>query len=297
MNFTTYHNLQKPLDTEKYNIGIHNTNADIIDSVLNRLEQKNNSQDSVINNEIKRAIERENEIDNKLSAFPKASADLDGFMSAEDKRKLDIVTANTEQPNKVWKTDENGYPAWRDGGSSSVEIPVFDDSTNIYTNLTDATDAAEAAGNAIESNKSIFLTLSSIKKGFSAIVQSLKLLTANVGSIHGITSDIRETDENIAASVKAVNQVNSNLCNLITTRTFSTPITIPAQYKCHRFTVNVGLAGYRPLGFVSIACSNYVYTIIGEHQISGNTAYLTIHSSYPNDLDTTAVIVIFYIRA
>ena len=33
MNFTTYHNLQKPLDTEKYNIGIHNTNADIIDSV------------------------------------------------------------------------------------------------------------------------------------------------------------------------------------------------------------------------------------------------------------------------
>ncbi len=133
MNFTTYHNLQKPLDTEKYNIDIHNTNADIIDSVLNRLEQKNNSQDSVINNEIKRAIERENEIDDKLSAFPKASAELDGFMSAEDKRTLD------------------------------------------------------------------------------AAAQNLKLLTANVGSIHGITSDISETNENIAASVQTVNQLNHNL--------------------------------------------------------------------------------------
>ena len=62
MNYTEYHKLQKPLSTEKYNINIHNTNSDIIDSALNRLEQKNNTQDSTISNEIKRATERENEI-------------------------------------------------------------------------------------------------------------------------------------------------------------------------------------------------------------------------------------------
>ena len=45
MNYTSTKNLQKPLSTEKYNIAVYNTNADIIDSELHKLDLKNQSQD------------------------------------------------------------------------------------------------------------------------------------------------------------------------------------------------------------------------------------------------------------
>lgn len=47
MNYTTYHKLQKPLRTEKYDIGVPNANADIIDAALNRLAQKDLAQDEL----------------------------------------------------------------------------------------------------------------------------------------------------------------------------------------------------------------------------------------------------------
>ena len=46
------------------------------------------------------------------------------------------------------------------------------------------------------------------------MIQSLKFLASNVGAIHGITSDISENSENIAASIKAVHQLNCNLGNI-----------------------------------------------------------------------------------
>lgn len=80
MNYTTNYRIQKPLNTEKYDVNIYNTNADIIDSALNRLELENASQDALlatkeelsnsnrsIENEIQRATAKENEILDSLN--------------------------------------------------------------------------------------------------------------------------------------------------------------------------------------------------------------------------------------
>ena len=53
--------------------------------------------------------------------------------------------------------------------------------------------------------------MSNIKKSFSAIVQGLKILGTNVGAITGITSDLAGESETVAASIKAVNALNSKL--------------------------------------------------------------------------------------
>lgn len=231
MNYTTYHKLQKPLSTEKYNIGVHNTNADIIDSALNRLELKNETQDADITSEIERAVQAENlinevltvnkpkwddkytrnEVDNKFSALetnidwkesvetfdnigtaypepqdgwtvnvkdtdytyryngtdwvvisanaiPKATNSVDGLLSKEDharyedadskkhthgnKTVLDgitsdsvaawnTVTSKNGQANKVWKTDDNGNPAWREESEVYALKTDFDNLSTI----------------------------------------------------------------------------------------------------------------------------------------------------------------------
>lgn len=97
------------------------------------------------------------------------------------------------------------------GDTSEIKTPTFDDSIDTYSTLDDANDAAETASNAIKSKVSIFTTLSNMKKSFSAIIQGLKILGTNVGAIRGITSDVAGESEDIAASIKVVNQINSNL--------------------------------------------------------------------------------------
>lgn len=109
------------------------------------------------------------------------------------------------------------------GDTSEIKTPTFDDSIDTYSTLDDANDAAETASNAIKSKVSIFTTLSNMKKSFSAIIQGLKILGTNVGAIRGITSDVAGESENIAASIKVVNQINSNLAK-------STATTISTDY-------------------------------------------------------------------
>lgn len=100
------------------------------------------------------------------------------------------------------------------GGSSDLETPVFDDSTETYATLTEANTAAETTSTAIKSNTSLLTILSNMKKSFSAIVQGLKILGTNVGAITGITSDLAGESETVAASIKCVNQLNSSLIPL-----------------------------------------------------------------------------------
>lgn len=98
---------------------------------------------------------------------------------------------------------------------NKIKSPTFNDTVSTYSTLNDANTAAETTSNAIKSKVSIFTTLSNIKKSFSAIVQGLKILGTNVGAITGITSDLAGESETVAASIKAVNALNSNLSNVI----------------------------------------------------------------------------------
>ena len=48
MDKTQNYSLQKPLSIEKYSVSVHNMNMDLIDSALQRIEQKNESQDNLL---------------------------------------------------------------------------------------------------------------------------------------------------------------------------------------------------------------------------------------------------------
>ena len=71
--YTKYKNLEKPLSTEKYDIGVANKNNDVIDSELHKLDLKNESQEKLLatkeelKSEISRATNKENEIVGKLN--------------------------------------------------------------------------------------------------------------------------------------------------------------------------------------------------------------------------------------
>lgn len=95
--------------------------------------------------------------------------------------------------------------------NNTLDAPIYDDTFDMYQTLTDANNAAEVSSNKINSGTGLLTTLSNAKKSLSAIVQGLKILGTNVGTITGITSDLAGESETVAASIKAVNQLNSNL--------------------------------------------------------------------------------------
>lgn len=72
-NFSTYKNLELPVNPEHYDINVFNKNAMVIDSELHKLDLKNQSQDNLLatkealNAEISRAENKENEIEKNLN--------------------------------------------------------------------------------------------------------------------------------------------------------------------------------------------------------------------------------------
>ena len=85
---TTYKSLVKPLRSEKYNIDIFNSNADIIDEELHKLEVKNQEQDNLIKSATaKRAIVGQNGTDGTNNPWYKfASINIDNKKSYYDAR-------------------------------------------------------------------------------------------------------------------------------------------------------------------------------------------------------------------
>ncbi len=67
-NFSPNINLELPLTPEHYDIGVFNKNNMVIDSEINKLNLKNQSQDESLTAEVTRATERENDIQQILNS-------------------------------------------------------------------------------------------------------------------------------------------------------------------------------------------------------------------------------------
>ncbi len=98
INYSSTYSFQKPISEEKYNIGIFNTNMDLIDSVLNRIEKKNESQDNLLatkeslNAEISRAENKENEIVKNLDDEITRAKSVENALSSNINNEVDRAT-------------------------------------------------------------------------------------------------------------------------------------------------------------------------------------------------------------
>jgi len=122
MNYTTHKKIQKPISIEKYNVGVFNTNADIIDSELNKHDIKNNALEKSINDETTRAKKAESDetiratnaekvltdnLSSEINRAKKAESDNSKALNDEITRasdaesNLDSKKANINSPNLI----------------------------------------------------------------------------------------------------------------------------------------------------------------------------------------------------
>lgn len=91
MNTTQYYSFQQPLSTEKYSVSVQNTNMDLIDSALNRIEIKNSNQDNALAEHVENSnnphhVTKEQlglgNVDNKSSAAIRSEITRDNVVNA-----------------------------------------------------------------------------------------------------------------------------------------------------------------------------------------------------------------------
>ncbi len=159
---------------------------------------------------------------------------------------------------------------------NKIKSPTFNDTVSTYSTLNDANTAAETASNEIKSKVSIFTILSNIKKSFSAIVQGLKILGTNVGAITGITSDLAGESETVAASIKAVNALNSKLDTYIKIVTAETTVSIPPMGYYHIEKLNISVpSGYKAINFITcITGRDMTFCFACNYTSAGIDAYI-----------------------
>ena len=92
MNQTAYKGLGKPLSTEKYNINVLNTNADIIDSELHKLDLKNENQDNLLATK----EELNNHIDDKKNPHGTTKSHV-GLSNVDNTSDMDKPVSNAQR--------------------------------------------------------------------------------------------------------------------------------------------------------------------------------------------------------
>lgn len=130
MNYTQNIGLQKPLTNEKYNIAVNNTNADILDSEIQKLKNKDDSQD--------KTLATKTELSTSISNL---STTLTGSIETEVSRAKSVETSlstaitdhtqNKENPHEVTKSQVGLSNV---DNTSDADKPVSTDQNTAITN-------------------------------------------------------------------------------------------------------------------------------------------------------------------
>ncbi len=210
-DFSTYKNLKLPKTSEKYNIQVFNENNIIIDSELNKLEVKNQSQDDQLNSEIARATTKENEIIQKENEIVKNLSDeITRAKSVENELSNDI----NNEVNRA----------------TTAEISINDNLSLLISELTTRLNALADSDDTtldqlseivayIKNNKTIIDGITTSKVSVSNIVDCLtstatdKPLSANQGrilreKIETALSEIPDLDLNNYTKVETIESTN-----------------------------------------------------------------------------------------
>lgn len=103
--YTKYKNLEKPLSTEKYNVGVANKNSDVIDSELHKLDLKNESQDALL--ATKESLIQHTDNTENPHNVTKSQVGLDNVDNTADMDKP-VSAAQREAINDIY-TQTNSY--------------------------------------------------------------------------------------------------------------------------------------------------------------------------------------------
>lgn len=103
--YTKYKNLEKPLSTEKYNVGVANKNSDVIDSELHKLDLKNESQDTLL--ATKESLIQHTDNTENPHNVTKSQVGLDNVDNTADMDKP-VSAAQREAINDIY-TQTNSY--------------------------------------------------------------------------------------------------------------------------------------------------------------------------------------------
>ena len=121
INYTSTYSFQKPISDEKYNIEVFNTNMDLIDSVLNRIEKKNESQDNLLATK----TEVFNQIEEEAIRATNSESLLHNQIVSENTRAIneenrientlrDEIERSTQSEQNIIETISTNKPIWDD---------------------------------------------------------------------------------------------------------------------------------------------------------------------------------------
>ncbi|MCI9465345.1 MAG: hypothetical protein HFI48_15980 [Lachnospiraceae bacterium] len=183
-SYTEYKHLEKPLSTEKYNVGVFNKNNDIIDTELHKLELKNADQDTLFAS--KEDLNQHTGNQENPHSVSKAQIGLDNVDNTADLDKP-VSTAQRAAINNIY-IQTSSYVDTKianliDGAPETLDtLKELANALEENATIVDAlNESIENKVNKTELNKYLPLTGGIISKGSNYLL-SLKNIAANGSS-------------------------------------------------------------------------------------------------------------------